>query len=354
MSKFMQPRYALFDTYSAGEQPRDREYIKLNTNEAPYPPSPRVLSSLKQEDIAGLRLYADPECEALCQALADFYGVEQDQVLAGNGSDELLNLCFMAWGGQGAAFPDMTYGFYQVLADVHGMKANIIPLREDYRLDDRDYLGLKQLIAIANPNAPTGMAIEPRQVAHIAESNPDHIVMIDEAYVDYGAKSCVPLIKTHDNIVVVHTYSKSRSLAGGRLGYAIAQAPLIRDLRKLKNAISPYNVSGMMQKMGIAALEDKDYYTLHNRGIMDTRDRTAQQLRDIGFTVLPSLTNFVFAKHPSIGGEALYLALRKRGFLVRHFKAPRTRDFIRVSIGTREQMADFVAAAAQIIGGQKA
>lgn len=354
MSKFMQPRYALFDTYSAGEQPHDRDYVKLNTNEAPYPPGPRVLACLKQEDVAALRLYADPECGALCQALAGFYGLKADQLLCGNGSDELLNLCFMAWGGEGAAFPDMTYGFYQVLADVHGMDARVVPLRADYRLDDRDYLGLGRLIVIANPNAPTGLAIEPRQVALIAESNPGHVVVVDEAYVDYGARSCVPLILTHDNIAVVHTYSKSRSLAGGRLGYAMAPAPLIRDLRKLKNAISPYNVSGLTQKMGVAALEDRDYYALHNRAVMQTRERTARALGAQGFTVLPSLANFLFARHPAIGGEALYLALRRRGFLVRHFRGPRTSDFIRVSIGTAEQMQDFAAAAGQITGGQGA
>ncbi|MHC1787262.1 MAG: histidinol-phosphate transaminase [Christensenellales bacterium] len=353
MSRFMQGKYVLFDAYQAGDQPSDRPYIKLNTNESPFPPGPAVLAALAQEDIAGLRLYADPECGALCAALAAHYGLGRDQVLCGNGSDELLDLCFMAWGGQGVAFADMSYGFYQVLADVHGLKATLVPLREDYSLDDRDYLNQHRLIVIANPNAPTGMALQPRQLALIAQSNPDSVVVVDEAYVDYGAGSCVPLVGGYENLLVVHTYSKSRALAGARIGYAMGQAPLIADLRKLKNAISPYNLSGLSQKLGIAALKDGAYYQLQNRAIMATRDSSAVLLRQLGFQVLPSLTNFLFIRHKALGGEAMSLALRRRGFLVRHFPAPRTRDFIRVSIGTREQMADFCKAAGEITAAER-
>ncbi len=352
MSKFMNPRYALFDAYTPGEQPQDRKYIKLNTNESPYPPSQGVAKVLDREAADLLRLYPDPECEALSRALADHYGIDKQCVLCGNGSDELLSFAFMAWGGKGAAFADLSYGLYQVLADLHLVKAAIVPLRADFTLDDRDYLGLGKLIVIANPNAPTGMAILPRQIAYIAQQNPDSVVLVDEAYVDFGAASCLPLLKNSDNIVVVQTYSKSRSMAGARLGYAMGPAPLIKDLRKLKNAVNPYNVNRLTQLAGIAALEDKDYYTLQNRAIIQTREETSRALRQMGFEVLPSLANFVFAGHPMMGGEALYLALKKRGILVRNFSGARVKNFIRVSIGSKEQMAALTGQLREILGGQ--
>jgi len=352
MSKYMNPRYALFDAYTPGEQPQDRQYIKLNTNESPYPPSQGVAKALDREAIDLLRLYPDPECQTLSQALADHYGIDKQCVLCGNGSDELLSFAFMAWGGKGAAFADLSYGLYQVLADLHQVKANIIPLRADYTLDDRDYLNQGKLIVIANPNAPTGMAILSRQIAYIAQQNPDAVVLVDEAYVDFGTVSCLPLLKNTDNIVVVQTYSKSRSMAGARLGYAMGPAALIKDLRKIKNAINPYNVNRLTQLAGIAALEDKDYYALQNRAVILAREETSRALKQMGFEVLPSLANFVFARHPLMSGAALYLSLKKRGILVRHFNGQRTKDFIRISIGTKEQMATLTGHLQEILGGQ--
>lgn len=352
MSKFMDPRFALFDAYTPGEQPQDRTYIKLNTNESPYPPSQGVARALDREAVDLLRLYPDPECQALSQALADYYGMDKQSILCGNGSDELLSLAFMAWGEKGAAFADLSYGLYQVLADLHQVKATIVPLRADFTLDDRDYLGLGKLIVIANPNAPTGMAILPRQIAYIAQQNPDSVVLVDEAYVDFGAGSCLPLIKSNENIMVMQTYSKSRSMAGARLGYAIGPAALIKDLRKLKNAINPYNVNRLTQLAGIAALEDKDYYALQNRAVVMAREETGRALKQMGFEVLPSLANFIFARHLLMGGAALYLALKKRGILVRYFNGQRTKDFIRISIGTKEQMATLTGHLQEILGGQ--
>ena len=354
MSRYMNPRYALFDAYTPGEQPQDRQYIKLNTNESPYPPGQGVTRVLDREAIDLLRLYPDPECQALSQALADYYGVEEQSILCANGSDEMLSFAFMAWGGNGAAFADLSYGLYQVLADLHRVRATIIPLRDDFTLDDRDYLSLGKLIVIANPNAPTGMAILPRQIAYIAQQNPGTVVLVDEAYVDFGAGSCVTLVKEYENLLVVQTYSKSRSLAGARLGYAIGSAALIRDLRKMKNAINPYNVSRLTQLAGIAALHDKDYYALQNRAIILAREETSKALLRMGFEVLPSLANFIFARHPLMAGAALYLALKKRGILVRHFSGARTADFIRISIGTKEQMATLTGHLREILGGQKA
>ena len=354
MSRFMGARYSLFDAYTPGEQPQDRRYIKLNTNESPYPPSPKVRQALNADEVEALRLYPDPECGALRASMAAQLGLDENQLLCGNGSDELLSFAFMAWGSRGAAFADVTYGLYRVLADLHQVKVTNVPLREGFALDDRDYLGLNRLIVIANPNAPTGMALKPRQLAYIAEQNPDGVVLVDEAYVDFGAESCLPLIGRYDNLCVVQTYSKSRSLAGARLGFAAGPAELIRDLKKIKNAINPYNVSRLTQRAGIAAMEDEDYYLLNARAIMQARDNTARALQAMGFEVLPSRANFLFARHTGIGGAALYMALKKRGVLVRHFGAERIKDYIRISVGSQEQMTAFLDAVREIMGGIKA
>ncbi len=347
----MAPRYSLFDPYVPGEQPQDKQYLKLNTNESPFVPAPGVLKAVDQATMARLRLYQDPECTLLRQAIGDHYGVKPQQVLCGNGSDDLLSFCVMAWGGDGAAFPDITYGLYQVHCALHGVDALRVPLRPDYTLDDRDYLGLNRLIFLANPNAPTGMAVLPRQVAHIAEANPRHVVVVDEAYVDFGADSCVPLIDRYDNLVVIQTMSKSRALAGLRLGYALGPVPLIRDLQKIKNAINPYNVGLLAQVAGRAAIAEQDHYLLQARGVRDTRDSASDALEALGFQVLPSLANFLFARHPAMAGEALYLALKKRDILVRHFTGERTRDFVRITIGTREQMDTLLSALRDMLGG---
>lgn len=354
MSRFMGARYSLFDAYTPGEQPQDRRYIKLNTNESPYPPSPKVRQALNADEVEALRLYPDPECGALRASMAAQMGLDENQLLCGNGSDELLSFAFMAWGSRGAAFADVTYGLYRVLADLHQVKVTNVPLRDGFALDDRDYLGLNRLIVIANPNAPTGMALKPRQLAYIAEQNPDGVVLVDEAYVDFGAESCLPLIGRYDNLCVVQTYSKSRSLAGARLGFAAGPAELIRDLKKIKNAINPYNVSRLTQRAGIAAMEDEDYYLLNARAIMQARDNTARALQAMGFEVLPSRANFLFARHTGIGGAALYMALKKRGVLVRHFGAERIKDYIRISVGSQEQMTAFLDAVREIMGGIKA
>lgn len=354
MSRFMDARYSLFDAYTPGEQPQDRRYIKLNTNESPYPPSPKVRQALNADEVEALRLYPDPECGALRASMAAQLGLDENQLLCGNGSDELLSFAFMAWGSRGAAFADVTYGLYRVLADLHQVKVTNVPLRDGFALDDRDYLGLNRLIVIANPNAPTGMALRPRQLAYIAEQNPDGVVLVDEAYVDFGAESCLPLIGRYDNLCVVQTYSKSRSLAGARLGFAAGPAELIRDLKKIKNAINPYNVSRLTQRAGIAAMEDEDYYLLNARAIMQARDNTARALQAMGFEVLPSRANFLFARHAGIGGAALYMALKKRGVLVRHFGAERIKDYIRISVGSQEQMTAFLDAVREIMGGIKA
>ena len=354
MSRFMRPRYSLFDAYTPGEQPQDRQYLKLNTNESPFPPAPGVLQCIGREEIESQRLYSDPECTQLCQALAERSQTTADHVLCGNGSDELLSFAFMAWGANGVAFPDVSYGLYQVLSDLHGVKALKVPLRQDYQLDDRDYLHLNRLIVIANPNAPTGMALPARRLHYIAEQNPDSVVLVDEAYVDFGAESCVPLALKLENLIVVQTFSKSRAMAGARLGFAIGPVPLIRDLNKIKNAINPYNVSRLTQTMGLASLREPDHFRMTCNAIVQNRESTREALQRLGFEVLPSLTNFLFARHPGLNGAALYLALKKRGILIRHFSGERTKDFIRITIGSREQMMALLAALTEITGGQRA
>ncbi len=339
MSRFMSARHAALTPYTPGEQPRDMAYTKLNTNESPYPPSPAVAAAAERE--AGrLNLYCDPTCAELCRKAAALYGVEPENILPVNGSDEILYFAFTAFGDETHpfAFPDISYGFYPVYADMCHVPAHIIPLRDDFSIDPGDYIGLNENIVIANPNAPTGMALSVSDIESIVRANPDRVVVIDEAYIDFGGVSCVPLIKTYDNLLVTQTFSKSRSLAGARLGFGIACQSLIRDLNTVKYAVNPYNVNRMTQAAGAAAIDDNAYYLENCRRIVDTRANTARALEALGFTVLPSCSNFLFAAHPAIGGGALYRALKARGVLVRHFDKPRIDGFVRVTIGTPEQM----------------
>lgn len=340
MSRFLHTRYARLETYTPGEQPRDKQYIKLNTNESPYPPSPGVAAVLNSQEAADLRLYSDPECKELKKALAGYYGVEPENVYVGNGSDEALNFAFLAYAtdGRGVAFADITYGFYPVFADLYHIPTQIVPLKADFSLDPKDYYGLNKTIVIANPNAPTGLALSRAEMEGIVKANPDSVVVVDEAYVDFGAESCVVLTKQYPNLLVVQTYSKSRSMAGARLGYAIGNAELIRDLETVKFSTNPYNVNRLTLKAGAAAIAQQDYYTENCKKIMETRGYTKEKLEKLGFTVLDSKSNFLFAKKPGVDGGAIYRGLKDRGVLVRHFDKDPIRDYNRITIGTREQM----------------
>ena len=260
MSSFLHTKYQALEAYTPGEQPRDKQYIKLNTNESPYPPSQAVLTALGEEDIRDLRLYSDPEGKALKLALARLYGMGADQVFLSNGSDDILNFAFMAFGQDGAVFPDLTYGFYPVFADLHGVPYATVPLHEDFTVDVPGLSGTGKLTVLANPNAPTGIALPLSEVEKIIASNPDHVVVIDEAYVDFGADSAAALVDRYPNLLVVMTYSKSRSMAGARLGFALGQPELIADLEKLKFSTNPYNVNRLTLKLGIAAAASDDYF----------------------------------------------------------------------------------------------
>ena len=339
MSRFFSAKYARLIPYVPGEQPRDTQYVKLNTNESPFPPSPKVLAAAERE-AKRLNLYSDPECTELKAAAAKLYGVRPEQVLPVNGSDEILYFAFLAFGDEAHpfAFPDVSYGFYPVYASFCNVPRIEVPLADDLSVDYRDYLDLDASILLANPNAPTGTCLPVEEIEQIVFANPNRLVMIDEAYVDFGGESCVPLISKYDNLLVFQTFSKSRSLAGARLGFGIGSPAVIRDLNTVKYSINPYNVNRMTQAAGVAAIEDDAYYKANAQTIIKTREATARRLTELGFTVLPSKANFLFAGNGAIGGEALYRELKTRGVLVRHFTKERIQNFCRITVGTDEQM----------------
>lgn len=348
LSRFFSKKFEALIPYTPGEQPKDRVFIKLNTNESPFPPSPKALA-YAQAAAKDLQFYSDPECRALVRTAAQRLGVGEDEILFTNGSDEILNFAFMAFCDKGAQFPDITYGFYKVYANLNGVSYTEIPLKEDFSVDIRDYCGVNKAIFLANPNAPTGLCLPLGDIEVIVKSNPDSIVVIDEAYIDFGGESAVPLIRKYGNLLVTQTFSKSRSMAGARLGLGIGCKELIRDLNTIKYSTNPYNINRMTMAAGIGALEDSDYFRENCRTIMENRAWTAQQLKNLGFTLTDSKTNFLFARHPAVSGKELYTKLRERGILVRHFDTPRLTDFIRVTVGSQGQMEAFMAEVEEIL-----
>ena len=348
LSRFFSQKYASLVPYTPGEQPKDQVFIKLNTNESPFPPSPRAQAKAR-EAAENLHLYSDPECRTLVQAAAKTWGVAEDEILFTNGSDEILNFAFMSFCDRGVVFPDITYGFYRVYAKLNGVPFTEIPLKEDFSIDIRDYCGIHKTIFIANPNAPTGLCLPLSDIETIVKSNPDTVVVIDEAYIDFGGESAVPLIHKYDNLLVTQTFSKSRSMAGARLGLGIGSKALIRDLNTIKYSTNPYNINRMTMAAGIGALEDDAYFRNNCRAISENRAWTAARLTELGFTLTNSVTNFLFARHDAISGKALYSKLREQGILVRHFDTPRLTDYVRITVGSRSQMEAFVAAVIAIL-----
>lgn len=343
MSNFKAAQFNTLCEYAPGEQPQDKRYIKLNTNESPFPPSPKTIASLNMSEAENLRLYSDPECKALKQAIADVYGVLPTNVFVSNGSDEILNFAFMLYGKvSGAVFADITYGFYKVFGDLYGIDCITKPLNEDFTINVHDYKATGRFTVIANPNAPTGIALNLEQIEEIVASNPETVVLIDEAYVDFGAESCVKLIEKYSNLIVCQTFSKSRSMAGARLGFCFADEALIKDLELIKYSTNPYNINRLTQAAGTAAMRENDYYLNNCRKIIKARDYTVAQLKNLGFEVLNSSANFVFAKHPHLDGGEFYLKLKENGVLVRHFGSPRIAQYNRITIGSLEQMSEFI------------
>ena len=354
MSRFLNKRYQSLEAYTPGEQPRDMVYIKLNTNESPYPPAPSVVAAMDARQVENLRLYSDPTGLSLKQKLAELYDLAPENIFISNGSDDILNFAFMAFADdRGAAFADITYGFYPVYGELHNVNVQIIPLEADFSLDYQKYCGLNKMIVIANPNAPTGMEIPLWQIEEILKTNPDSVVVIDEAYVDFGGTSCYQLIKNYVNLLVVRTFSKSRCLAGARLGYAFGSKELIEDLEKLKYSTNPYNVNRLTMMLGCETVDAEPYYREVSEKIQAARAWAVDALQNLGFQVLPSKANFIFARHPGVSGAELYSGLRQRGILVRHFTKERIKDFVRITIGTQEQMERLAEALQDMTGGAK-
>lgn len=350
MGKFLSKRFSNFEAYVPGEQPRDRKYIKLNTNESPYEPISGPEYSMKHV-LEKLNLYCDPTQEKLRETAALYLRVSPENILPVNGSDEILNYAFMAFCGkeEPIAFPQISYGFYPVLAGLYGIPAQEIPLKDDFSIDYRDYIDIKKNIVIANPNAPTGIALPPEEIEDIVASNPNHVVIIDEAYVDFGAKSVIPLTKKYRNLLVTRTFSKSHSLAGARLGFGIADEELIADMNIIKYSTNPYNVNSVTAALGITAFENDLHYKENWRQIIETREHTARELRKLGFSVTDSKANFLFAKSDRLDGKTLYLKLRENGILVRHFDKESICDYLRITVGTEYQMNKFIETVTKIL-----
>lgn len=351
MSKFLIDRFSNLEPYVPGEQPKEKKYIKLNTNEAPYPPSPNVVDAIDKAVVAGLNLYCDPDTTKLTKIIADFYDVDFNQVFIGNGSDEVLALIMMAFVDEKTkvCFPDITYGFYRVFSKSFALDAKEVPLKDDFTIDINDYINCGRNIIIANPNAPTGLVLTHEEIEKILISNQDRVVVIDEAYVDFGSKSCVELLDKHSNLIVVQTFSKSRNLAGARIGFAIASKEIIDDLNKMKFSITPYNINTMSQIAGIESVKDNDYFEECNNKVIATRERTKKELRKLGFRVTDSKTNFIFVTHDSISGKEYYSELRKHGILTRHFNDKRINEYVRISIGTDEDMDKVIEVTKKIL-----
>ena len=348
MSRFFNLALDFLAPYVPGEQPK-KKMIKLNTNESPYPPAPGVEDILKgcKED---LNLYPDPEAVELRNALAKYYNLKTENIAVSNGSDEMLAFSYLAFGNiaRGFAFCDVTYAFYKVFAELFGVPYKQIPLKDDYSLCLDDFADLKQTLLIANPNAPTGLAVPLTEIEKLLQKDKNRLVIVDEAYACFGAESAVELTKLYDNLLVISTFSKNRALAGARLGMAFAQEDILADIKKIQYSFNPYNVNRMTQLCGLASLSDEDYFRTCCQKIIDTRQKAAEALQKLGCTVLPSLTNFLFVAAPHISGADFAAALREKGILVRYFPGERTKDFVRISIGTDEDMQELVKAAQAI------
>ena len=343
MSKFLTDKFKGLAPYTPGEQPKERKFVKLNTNESPFPPSEKAVEMARIE-AERLMLYSDPECRDLVSKMAESFGVSENSVIMTNGSDEVLNFAFMAYCDENtpAVYADITYGFYKVFAEVNRLPSRVIPLKEDFTIDINDYINTDGTVFIANPNAPTGICLPLSEIERLVSRKPDRMVIIDEAYVDFGGESAVSLTKKYPNLLVTGTFSKSRSMAGARLGYGIASPEIINDLTRIRYSTNPYNVNRMTMAAGIGALSDEKYFKDNCKKIIENREWTEMELAKLGFEFLPSMANFIFAKCKRIDGKKLYLSLKEKGVLVRHFDAERISDYNRITIGSKEEMQTLI------------
>lgn len=356
MSRFWSAVVHGLTPYVPGEQPKLDNLVKLNTNEHPYGPSPKALAAIRAATGDGLRLYPDPNADALKTALARHHGVQPGQIFVGNGSDEVLAHAFMGLlkHARPLWFPDITYSFYPVYCELYGIDYRSIPLADDFSIRVEDYLpkgdDYAGAIIFPNPNAPTGRLLDLADVEHIVAANPEAVVLVDEAYVDFGGESAVALVDRHPNLLVTHTFSKSRSLAGLRVGYAVGHAELIEALERVKNSFNSYPLDRLALAGAVASVEDDEHFRASCARVIATREKLVEEMQAIGFDVLPSAANFIFARHPSRDGAELTAELRKRAIIVRHFKAPRIDQFLRITVGTDDQCGILVAALKDILG----
>ena len=354
MSRFWSPVVQTLTPYLPGEQPQMERLVKLNTNESPYGPSPKALAAIESQTNDLLRLYPDPEGAALKQAIAELHGLDIKQVFLGNGSDEVLAHVFLGLLKQNrpVQFPDITYSFYPVYCKLFGIDFETIPLGDDFEIQTTQFSVPNGGIIFPNPNAPTGRALPVKDIETLLARNPDSVVVIDEAYVDYGTQSCIPLLRgtaCPENLLVVHTLSKSRALAGLRVGFAVGHPALIAGLERVKNSFNSYPLGRLAQAGAIAAIQDQAYLEETTLKVMQTRDRLVNTLDLLGFHTLPSTANFILTRHPQHAGIKLHQALRERGIIVRHFKSERIAEFLRITVGTDEQTNDLVAALQEIL-----
>ena len=353
MKEFWSKRARDLVPYTPGEQPRQRNWIKLNTNENPYPPTQKALAAIRAAAGETLRLYPDPECASLREALAATFDLKPAQVFVGNGSDEVLALCFQAFFDpeRTILFPDVTYSFYPVFADLYGLSYREVPLDERFGLPLESFVGDNGGVVIANPNAPTGRAVSLCDIRMLLEGNPESVVIVDEAYVDFGAQSAVPLIDSYPNLVVVQTMSKSRALAGLRVGFALGNENLIAALNSVKNSFNSYTLDRLALAGAEGALRDGDYLRAITMKISSTRDWAADRLKRMGFEVSDSAANFLFISHPDIPAKVLLDGLRERGILVRWWDKPRISNYLRITVGTDQEMEALCQALTQMIEG---
>ncbi len=354
MSRFLRQGLKALVPYVPGEQPKSvRRLIKLNTNESPFPPSPRVLAAINGKETERLGLYSDPTAEGLRCAIAEHFGISPASVVCSNGSDEILAFALDAFCDReiGMQTPDVTYGFYPVLSGLYGIPMKVRPLREDFSVDVEAFLSGRETVVLANPNAQTGVALPLCEIERIVSADPERLVVIDEAYVDFGAESAVALTRQYDNLLVVQTFSKSRSLAGARIGFAIGAPSLVADLETVRNSFNPYNVNRLSLLAGAEAISDTAYFEQTRHEIMRVRESTKAALAELGFEFPPSRANFILARHPKISGETLAAALRERGIIVRHFRDERISDYARITVGSEADMAYLISQLKEIVGG---
>lgn len=351
MSRFCSEKLNLIEPYVPGEQLKDKKYIKLNTNENPFYTSDRAVERVTKQLLDGLNRYSDPESKDLHKAIADFYGLKSENVLVTNGSDEALAFAFIAY-GKDVCYPDVTYGFYEVLANLFESNAQKIALNDDFTITPSDYFNANKTVVIANPNAQTGIALSIDNIEEIIKNNPDNVVIIDQAYVDFGEGNAIDLIGKYKNLLVINTFSKSRSLAGARVGFAIADSQIIEDLKKVKNSFHPYNVNSVSSALAIAAMNDREYFENSVKCVKISREKLTRELKKLGFSVLPSSANFVLAKSEKISGEELYVKLKDNGVLVRYFSSAKISDYVRITVGTDLEMQTLIEKIKLILGAK--